>query len=323
MKSQKNMKSQLIKKSVGTFVFAALVLVGVVGSVFAQETLSGGYAFGPGTDKTSSDEVTLRVPARTTVGIIVELRRNLSDSNGVPVTGDVNVAIEVFKPSGTTAVINQTASATVVLAALQISSLTVPGLVNRSQKGCPNTWKVKISTTSNNTPRVRVFGTVRFLFVRPGMVNLGMEGGAFNLKGNSVRKTLAGHELIGFGLDRSLIAGTGIFRIKAKWHTAWYEGLNKFFRLRVQLLRPDGTTAADETGFSQHAPSGRAPKVNFTYTVTPEDAAMSGRWRVRVSNPGANQDIENFDIERGLDLNSPSFNSTFLAQCSDSVVIDN
>ena len=314
------MKSQIIKKSVGNFVFAALVMVGVVSSVFAQETLSGGYAFGPGTNNTSGDEVTLRVPARTTVGIITELQRNLSNSNGVPVTGDVNVRIEVFKPGSETATISQTASATVVQAGLQIPAITFPGVYS-SQRGCPNTWKVKIRTTSGNTPPVRVFGTVRFVIVRPGTVNLGVEGGAFGLKGNSTSKTLAGRELT--GLNRNLIAGTGIFRIKAKWHTDPLDVLNfgKFFRLRVQLLRPDGTTAADETGFSQHAPSDKTPKVNFTYTVTAEDAAMSGAWKLRVSNPGENQDIVNFDVERGFDLNSPSFNSTFLAQCSNSVAV--
>lgn len=320
MKSEKNMKSRIIKKSVGIFVFATIILIGVGGSVFAQETLSGGYAFGPGTNKTSGDEVTLRVPARTTVGIIVELQRNLSNSNGVPVTGDVNVKIEVFKPGSNTAIINQTASATVVQAGLQIPALTFPGVYS-SQNGCPNTWKVKIRTTSNNAPPVRVFGTVRFAFARPGTVNLGMEGGVLKLTGNSATKTLTGHELL--GLNRNLIAGTGTFRIKAKWHTDPLDILNfgKFFRLRVQLLRPDGTTAADETGYSQHAPSDKTPKVNFTYTVTAEDAAMSGAWKLRISNPGENQDIVNFDIERGLDINSPSFNSTFLAQCSESVSV--
>lgn len=315
------MKSQIIKKSVGIFVFAALILVGVVDSVFAQETLSGGYAFGPGTNKTSGDEVTLRVPARTNVGIIVELQRNLSNSNGVPVTGDVNVKIEVFKPNGNTAIISQTASATVIQAGLQIPAVTFPGVYS-SQKGCPDTWKVKIRTTSDNAPPVRVFGTVRFAFVRPGTVNLGMEGGSFGLKGNSTNKILGGRELT--GLNGSLITGTGRFSIKAKWHTDPADILNfgKFFRLRVQLLRPDGTTAADETGYSQHAPSGKTPKVSFTYTVTAEDDAMSGEWKLRVSNPGENQDIVNFDIERGLDINSPSFNSTFLAQCSNSVGVN-
>lgn len=319
MNWQKNMKSRIIKKSVGIFVFGALVLVGVVGSVFAQETLSGGYTFGPGLERTTDDTVRLRVPARTNVGITVELQRNLSDLNNIPVTSDINVTIEVFRPGSNTAIISQTASATVVQAGLQIPAVTVPGVFS-SSRGCPDTWRVRIRTASNATPPVRVFGTVRFAFVRPGTVNLGMEGGPLKLTENSAKRTLAGYELL--QLKRALIAGTGQFRIRAKWHSDIFN-LGKFFRLRVQLIRPDGTTAADETGFSQHAPPGNTPKVNFTYTVTSGDAAMQGQWKVRVSNPGANEVIENFDIERGLDLNSPSFNSTFLAECSDPVAVVN
>jgi len=315
------MKREIIKKSVGIFMFAGFILVAVAAApVYSQETLGGGYQFGPGLAQTISDEVTLRIPARTNVGIIVVLQRNLSNSHGIPVTTDVNVAIEVFNPAGGLA-ISQTASATVVQAGLQIPTISFPGIYV-SQRGCPGYWKVKIRTTNNAAPKVRVFGTVTFAFVRPGTVNLAMEGGTLNLNRNSnTTKTLTGKDLT--TLNRNLIVGTGNFQIKAKWHTdpADIFKFNQYFPLKVELLRPDGTVAAKETGFSQHAPSEKTPKVNFSYTANAQDAAMPGTWKLKVTSPLENPRIVSFDVERGFDINSPSFNSTFSAQCSESVTV--
>jgi hypothetical protein len=313
------MKKQSIKKNVEIFMFIGFVMAWLITvPLYAQETMGGGYEFGPGLAQTTSDEVNLRVPARTNVGIVVALQRNLTDSRGIPVTTDVNVNIEVIKPDGTTAM-SQTASATVVGAGLQVPSISFPGVFS-SQRGCPDTWRVRIRSSSNTAPPVRVFGTVTFAFLKPGTVNLGMEGGTLNLDGNSsATKTLTGHDLTGD--NRALIAGTGTIRIRAKWHTDPIDVFNfgKFFRLTVALIRPNNTVAASETGFSQHAPSGSTPKIDFSYTVTAQDALMTGSWKLRVTSPSGNPRIVNFDVERGLDINSPSFNSTFNAQCSSPV----
>jgi hypothetical protein len=310
------MKKQIINKSVGFFMFVGLVLAAIAGApVYGQETMGGGYQFGPGLAQTTNDSVNLRVPARTNVGIVVALQRNLTNSNGIPVTNDVNVVIDVMRPDGTVAM-SQTASATVVQAGLQIPSISFPG-VYISQRGCPDTWRVRIRTGNGAQPPVRVFGTVTFAFVRPGTVNLAIEGGALNLgPGLSTTKTLTGRDLT--ALNRSLVAGTGTFRVKTKWHTDPADLFNfgKFFKLKVDLLRPDGTLAASETGFSQHAPADKTPKVNFTYTATEQDAEMTGTWKLKVTSPAGTPRIVNFDIERGFDITSPSFNSTFLAQCS-------
>ena len=42
--------------------------------------------------------------------------------------------------------------------------------------------------------------------------------------------------------------------------------------------------AAGEIGFSQHAPADKTPKVDFGYTVTPADAALTRDWSVRITN---------------------------------------
>src|SRR5918997_6156388 len=61
----------------------------------------------------------------------------------------------------------------------------------------------------------------------------------------------------------------------AKWHTdpADVLHLNRFEKLDVELLRPDGTRAAGETGFSQQASSDRMPKVNFGFPSCPATGA--------------------------------------------------
>ena len=103
----------------------------------------------------------------------------------------------------------------------------------------------------------------------------------------------------------------------AKWDSIpaapWEVGSN--FRLTVRLLKPDGTEADTETGRSQHY-SGSAKKVDFWYTVTPQDALMTGPWKLKIFNTvgasDAPRDAVNFDIENPA---FPSFNSTFKAQC--------
>jgi hypothetical protein len=176
---------------------------------------------------------------------------------------------------------------------------------------------VRVRTANNAVPSVGVSGSVTFDFQRPGVVNLDMVSDPLSLAPNgSATRTLAGHDIAGVA-NSTLIAGTGAFRIKAKWDTDPLDlpHFNQFFLLTVDLLRPDGSRAAGETGFSQHGSF--TPKVDFTYTVTPQDALMTGSWRVRVSNNvrtnGVLVKIVNFDIEN---LVFPTFNSTFQAACN-------
>jgi hypothetical protein len=317
------MKQQIIKRDlriltlVGFFLAAIAIL-----PVSAQETLGEGYEFGPGLAQTTQDTVSLRVPARTTVGIALTVQRNLTNQNGIPVPNDVNVRIEVFAPNSTTATITQTASATVVTGALQIPTIAIPG-VYTSQQGCPGVWRVRISASNGTTP-VRIFGTVTFAIVRPGAVNLDMVGD-LNLADNMERTAqLSGHGLTG-SPDNTLIAGTGTFRIRAKWHTDPTDVLNfgRYFRLTVALLRPNNTVAASENGFSRHAPSDRTPKIDFSYNVTPQDLAMTGTWKIRATRSAGTPKIVGFDIEKDLvDPLAPalaSFHSTFSAGCSGAI----
>ena len=314
------MKRQIIKKSVGFFMFAVLILAAfAVAPVDAQpplEMLAGDFQFGPGLAQTFLDDVTLRVPARSNVGAIIELQRDLNNSSGNPIAADVTVVVEFFSPGSATPISTKIATASVVQAGVQPPAVGFNGTT--SQRGCPGVWKVRIRTPNVTAPSVRVFGKVTFAIFQPETVKLAIVNGAFDLSGGAnVTGTLSGHDFN--GLKGDLIAGTGFFRIKAKWRSAPPLLPSMFFPLRVELLRPNGTVAAGETGFSQQAAS--SPKVDFTYTVTTQDAAMSGAWKLRVTSPADNPRIEGFDIEKGSDGQAPPFNSTFKAQCGGGIAV--
>lgn len=269
------------------------------------------FAFGPGTaPPTSSATATLNVPARTTIRITGLLNPVSGLTIGVP------VVVDVFRPGETSSAASLTTVAAPLVAANQ-PSVPFAFLVETftSQVGCPSTWRVRVRTQNNSVPSAAVTGSVTFDFQRPGRVNLDMVGDAISINPNStLTRALAGHDTFAVA-NPSLIAGTGTFRIRAKWDTdlgvlPW----GQFFRVGVDLVRPNGSTATGENNFSQHASSNR---LDFTYTVMPADAAMVGSWRVRIRNTltttghGGPVRINNFDIE-----NWPSFNSTFQAQCS-------
>jgi hypothetical protein len=286
----------------------------------AQETLAGGYAFGPGTNQQVRDDVRINLPAGTDVTFLVQLQRSLSDSTGRRIPLDVPVVVEVIAPDGRE-LIEREASATVVSAGIPIPVIPIVGTF-KSQAGCPGFWTVRVRTRNNLAPPVRIFGSVTFGFVRPGPVNLDVEGDIAMNAGASATRTLMGRPLIG-SPSTEVIAGTGTFRIRAKWHTDPLDlnplHFGNYFRARVDLLRPNGTVAASETGFSRHAPADRTPKIDFSYTVTQGDTALTGAWRIRVSNLSGNPRIVGFDVEKGLvDPLAPTlanFNSTFTAGC--------
>lgn len=273
------------------------------------------FAFGPGTASPNSTNAsaTLNVPARTTIRVTGLLNPVSGLTIGVP------VVVDVFRPGETSAAASLTTAAAPLLVAGQ-PSVPFAFLVETftSQAGCPSTWRVRVRTQNNSVPSAAVTGSVTFDFQRPGIVNLDMVGDSITVPRNADRtRQLAGHDTLGVA-NPSLIAGTGTFRIKAKWDTDLGDifHLGQFFRVNVQLLKPNGQNANNESGVSMHYNGEEdRKKVNFAYTVTPADAAMTGPWTLVIRNTltsgGGPVRINNFDIE-----NWPSFNSTFQAACN-------
>jgi hypothetical protein len=267
------------------------------------------FAFGPGTDSpgSSQDSVTLSVPART----VVKVSGVLNAASGFPVL----VRIQIFRPGGGAAAASLTLPTAIGISVPIVFPVEmVTGW--SSQVGCPSAWRVRVSTQDGGQPASGVSGSITFDYEKPGTVNLDMVGDSISInKNDSKTVSLSGHDTLGVA-NNTLIAGTGEFRIRAKWDTDPGDLMHwgQFFRLRVRLVRPDGTEADAETGRSQHY-NGSARKVDFKYTVTPADAAQTGRWKLKIFNTVGNEQVKvvNFDIEN---FANPSFHSTFIAQCS-------
>lgn len=141
----------------------------------------------------------------------------------------------------------------------------------------------------------------------PNSVNLDMEGATFSLeKGDSETRDLTG-----------VVRKEGKISIKAKWHTATLIP-NVFVKLKIELLRPDGTVAKSGSFFSAHAPGDKTPSLRLamTYDMTQSDAGMTGKWKIKVTN-NSNDKIEGFNIEKGGDSNPfvSAFNSTYKEDC--------
>ena len=141
----------------------------------------------------------------------------------------------------------------------------------------------------------------------PNTVNLDMEGTTLSLdKGNSATRDI-------YNVSRI----KGEILLKAKWHTATLIP-NVFVKLKIELLKPDGSVAQSGNFFSAHAPTDKTPRLNIamSYHLTQNDAELSGKWKIRVTN-NSNEKIEGFNIEKGNDTNPfvSNFNSTYKADC--------
>ena len=273
------------------------------------ETQATSFGFGPGTSRPSDGNasVTLTVPARTSV----KVSGVLNPVADIPFP----VVIEVFQPGVASPIASLPWLAAPVSFPFVFGVEAVAGGFT-SQVGCPSSWSVRVRTANNTVPPKAVSGSVTFDFQKPARVNLDMVGDPVSVAiGGEKKVTLAGHDVLGVA-NATLIAGKGQFRIKAKWDTdpgdVWHFG--RFYKVRVALLRPDGTVAGGETAFSQHR-GGNYTKVNFVYNVTQADAAMAGSWKVRIRNNvnGGRAKIVNFDVEN---FALPSFDSTFQARCN-------
>lgn len=137
----------------------------------------------------------------------------------------------------------------------------------------------------------------------PPVKNLDLEGETTTiLKGGNTTRQI-------FGIGKS----QGTFKLRAKWHAVNMIP-NTFAPLKIEVLRPNGTVAAQGNYYSMH--SNKTPKFDITLGVTAADAAMNGNWKLRITNNSAFEVI-GFNIERGNEINPliPQFKSTFTAKC--------
>ncbi|MBL9114583.1 MAG: hypothetical protein JNJ83_06210 [Verrucomicrobiaceae bacterium] len=265
------------------------------------------FEFGPGTPNTRSNMRTFSLPAWAT---IVRVYGTFSAG------GAERVNVDLHKPSAESVDSTGPDGPYVASAGAQITGIPASGsfsmnnfgINNTSEFGCPSTWRVRVRSQLSN-PTIRVAGTIYVDYIPPPQRILSIAGDGFDIDADTTATARA--------ISTSQIDGTGSFRIKAKWHAdAW---LGTFAPVTVKLLRPNGTTAKTQTGWSQHAPADKTPKLDFTYAVSAADALLPGSWFIQVTNPQS-FDILNFNIDDtddgAFDDQVPNFNSTFTASCA-------
>ncbi len=133
-----------------------------------------------------------------------------------------------------------------------------------------------------------------------------MQGSTLTIPmGNTITKTLS-----------RIGRNKGVILLRAKWHALNIPILQPYNRLKVQLLKPNGQIARTKTAYGYNAGS-KSPKMAIRYNVTSADAALPGRWKIRVQN-NSNYEVLGFDIEKGSDNNPmvPNFRSTYKANCN-------
>lgn len=274
-----------------------------------SDTIRKTFEFGPGTSQPRSHMRTFSVPAESTVGVAIE--QMLVDSPNATIP----VIIELRQASAASVGSTGSDGPLIDVKAVNAPSNLVTFLPTYfSAFGCPSTWRVRVRSAVGPDVPAKVSGTIVFVFNPPGSVVLDMTGVDTQHLDPSVIANRTLRSRLG---SFNSITGTGGFRIRAKWHTnPDFLNIGTYHPLTVELMRPDGTMAKRETGFSRHAPSDKNPKVDFRYAVTAQDAAMAGDWGLRITNNSPVRVVD-FDINRGLDPNPllRDFESTFKASC--------
>ena len=105
--------------------------------------------------------------------------------------------------------------------------------------------------------------------------------------------------------------GKGKIFLKAKWHaSSTYPVFNK---LKIELLKPNGQVAKSGYYYSYHA-ADKSPKFNITYDVSQSDGALTGSWRLKVTNYSGFHTY-GLDVEKGTDSKVSFFTSRFNNAC--------
>lgn len=180
-----------------------------------------------------------------------------------------------------------------------------------SEFGCDSSWRVRVQAI-DFPASARISGRIKFSYAPPSLVTLMIRKRPSLKPGRTWEGTLSVDQIFD---APSGVNGAGLFVIRAKWHN-WFE----YGPARVRLVRPDGRTVAEHTGYSLHAIGATADKMmRFIHFVNPRDARRysSGKpWSIQVKNV-SDRDMWDFDVRSGLDPNfaTGGFSSSFQSAC--------
>ena len=119
---------------------------------------------------------------------------------------------------------------------------------------------------------------------------------------------------------RAVIVGTtnfkGVLSLSAKWHANHI--LMPYVKLKIQVIRPNGTSTTPQYYYPIHSPRTNKPKFrNREFSATQSMASSSKKWQIRVTN-NSDYDVVGFDIKKGAELNPlvPNFKSYYRVLCN-------
>lgn len=270
-----------MKRRIGETIFlSTLALTLFVVKGFAEDK---GFEFGPGTANPTSSTIKFAIPCHIQVATDITFRR-------VGETGtnsDVPIVVEYRQP-GPSATTEGALVRTVNLTAKRSEQKTPTYWMPGAAAGCSIPWAVTARAATGNSS-VGVFGSVRMSpYITIPSVEI--EGGLISLaKGNSVTKN--------FGTSAGF--GQHVIEVRGTWfHSVLGVPGPLPVRLKFELLKPDGSVAASDSGYTNFEinPCCSWDKLLVRYL---NNQHISGQWKLRITN-NSNDDVMNIAPKAGF-----------------------
>ena len=254
-----NVGCREIGKVLRVLVVGATVAFVCQGTVCA-ERLS--FMFRSGAWSPASEHFSIAAPCHAALSIKIFASRYGSESSDVP------ILVEIRRPG--VALNDPPSSSLNYLAKTSASSSTYS--VNGNSIGCTKPWTVqlkpKLVTTNED-----ISGSITFSFSK-APVSVAVEDAIFLGKGKSVTKNIGGAG--GFS--------QGWVEVSGKWKHSLFGAPGPLpVKLNFELLRPDGTIADYDTGYTSNEinPCCSGDKIKVRFLV--RDHA-TGQWKLRIRN---------------------------------------
>lgn len=237
------------------------------GTLFAEDSISKTFEFGPGAQYSSSNSRTFYVPCGLDVKATVLRQRGgeLGAQNDIP------IVIELHSPGASASEEGPMVAQQQTVAERWFGTGVMPfSILNgeESSRGCNLPWKVRVRTQSGTTPPAVVFGQIIVSFDDISYLST---GNPFFLASGATRT-------INIGPDSGLTQGTA--EIPGTW--GHYFGFMPI-RMRFQLIDPNGNIVASKTAYSQSEanPCCSNDNMRLVHQVT---SCQTGQWKLRIKN---------------------------------------
>jgi hypothetical protein len=224
------------------------------------------------TGTNQSVQTNLQAPAGTPVKVTVKVRNN----GTAGVHPAKNVMVKLFRPNG-----SQVGSDTKLInpGTEKTFSFDSAGVAGTS---CGD-WKVEVSNPGDNATNATATANASISFVpMPAITSIGPFG---IVQSGEVEKNVG-------------IPSTGSVTITATWDTDEFSP--EAYKLTFRLIKPNGSQAEADTGFSQNAMFvNSSEKMKLKYTITAADIALGTNWKIKVKGSSKGK-VKNVKITRAF-----------------------